>query len=84
MFDNTEIAFRYKTNTDLKRGRFLFKVISNPSMVGIGKRLTYFALKLHLPVDWAIKPTLYKHFVGGVSLQECSKTVQLLNMKMHN
>lgn len=78
MFDNTEIAFRYKSNTDLKRGRFLFKMISNPLMVNIGKQLTYFALKLHLPVDWAIKPTLYKHFVGGVSLQECEKTVQLL------
>lgn len=78
MFDNTEIAFCYKTNNDLKRGRFLFKMISNPVMVNIGKRLTYFALTLHLPVDWAIKPTLYKHFVGGVSLHECEKTIQLL------
>lgn len=78
MFDNTEIAFCYKTNTDLKRGRFLFKMISNPVLVNIGRRLTYFALKTHLPVDWAIKPTLYRHFVGGVSLQECKKTVQLL------
>jgi len=78
-FDNTEIAFRYKSNSDLSRARILFSTISNPGLVKVGKSLTYFALKLHLPIAWAIKPTLYKHFVGGETLAECEKTVKLLS-----
>jgi len=78
-FDNTEIAFRYKSNSDLSRGHMLFSTIANPALVKAGKSLTYFALNLHLPIAWAIKPTLYKHFVGGETLEECEKTVQLLS-----
>jgi proline dehydrogenase len=78
-FDNTGIAFRYKSNSDLSRARFLFSTIANPGLVKVGKSLTYFALKMHLPIAWAIKPTLYKHFVGGETLEECEKTVKLLS-----
>lgn len=77
-FENTEIAFRYKSNSDLSRARFLFSTIANPGLVKIGKSLTYWALNLHLPISWAIKPTLYRHFVGGESLSECEQTVKLL------
>lgn len=78
-FENTKIAFSYKTNSDLSRAQLLFKTIANPGLVKVGKSLTNFALKLHLPIAWAIKPTLYKHFVGGETLEECEKTVKLLN-----
>ena len=78
-FDNTEIAFRYKSNSDLSRARLLFGTIANPWLVKVGKSLTYFALSLHIPIAWAIKPTLYKHFVGGETLAECERTVKLLS-----
>jgi proline dehydrogenase len=77
-FDNTEVAFRYKTDTGMKRAYYLFRMIANPSLVKAGKKLTYLALNLHLPISWIIKPTLYRHFVGGVSLEECNRTVELL------
>ncbi len=77
-FENTEVAFRYKSNSDLSRASMLFHTIANPGLVKIGKSLTYFALKIHLPIAWVIKPTLYKHFVGGETLVECEKTVKLL------
>ena len=44
-FENTEIAFRYKTNSDLSRARMLFTAIANPGLVKMGKSLTYFAQK---------------------------------------
>ena len=78
-FDNTEIAFRYKSNSYLSLARMLFGTIANPGLVKAGKSLTYFALNLHLPIAWVIKPTLYKHFVGGETLAECEKTVKLLS-----
>jgi len=78
-FENTEIAFRYKTNSDLSRARMLFSAIANPALVRVGKTLTNLALSMHLPIAWVIKPTLYKHFVGGETLEECEKTVKLLS-----
>ncbi len=78
-FENTEIAFIYKSNSDLRRARILFSTLAKPGLVKVGKTLTYFALNMHLPIAWAIKPTLYKHFVGGETLEECEKTVKLLS-----
>ena len=77
-FDNTEIAFRYKTNTGLTRAYWLFRLISNNLLVLAGKTFTNAALGMHLPIDWAIKPTLYKHFVGGETIEACLPTVRLL------
>jgi proline dehydrogenase len=78
-FSDTAIAFRYKSDQDLNRAQFLFKTIASPLLVKLGKKLTYVALKLDIPVAWAIKPTLYRHFVGGETIAECNPTVSLLS-----
>jgi len=78
-FENTEVAFRYKTDAGLRRAFLLFKTIANPGLVRLSKRLTYWAIGLRIPVSWAIKPTLYKHFVGGETIEECKSTVELLS-----
>lgn len=75
---NTEIAFKPKSNTDLRRALLLFYTMSNPWMVKVGKNLTEFALKIKFPVSWIIKPTIYKHFVGGVNIKECAPVVEKL------
>jgi proline dehydrogenase len=77
-FNNTETAFRYKSKADLRRGFYLFKLISNPAFVKAGQKLTDLALALHIPIGWALKPTLYRHFVGGETIAECSATVRLM------
>ena len=76
---NTEIAFKSKSNTDLRRALILFHTMSKPRMVKAGKFLTEIALKIKFPVSWIIKPTIYKHFVGGVSLNECAPVVEKLS-----
>ncbi|HEX7411972.1 MAG TPA: proline dehydrogenase family protein [Bacteroidales bacterium] len=77
-FDNTKIAFRYKTNADLTRAYWLFRLISSNLLVTAGKTFTHLALGIHLPISRAIKHTLYKHFVGGETIEECALTVRLL------
>lgn len=74
-FDNTEVAFSGKTPGALKRSYWLFKVISSPTMVTIGKALTNFALAIRFPIRWALKPTIFKQFVGGEDIEECSRTI---------
>lgn len=77
-FDNTEIAFSGKSDSDLRRSYWLFKMISSPTFVNIGKGLTNFALAIHLPIKWAIKPTIFRQFVGGENIEECKRTVEAL------
>jgi proline dehydrogenase len=78
LFDDTQIAFSSKSDTDLRRAYYLFKTIASPWMVKVSKILINIARIFHLPVGWAVKPTIYKHFVGGESLIECAPLVRTL------
>ncbi len=71
-FENTEIAFKRQSNKELKRAYWLFKMISNPTLVTIGKHLTNFALAIHLPIKGLIRKTIFKQFVGGETIEEAS------------
>jgi proline dehydrogenase len=73
-FDNTEVAFRGKSNADLKRAYWLFKIVGSSSMVGFGKWATNVALNLRLPIKGMIKKTIFRQFCGGESIQESLKT----------
>ncbi len=70
-FDNTENAFFSKNNRALRKSYYLFKLIGNATMVNIGKHLTNAALKLHLPIRWAIKKNVFSQFCGGETINEC-------------
>jgi proline dehydrogenase len=74
-FNNTEIAFSGKSKNDLNRSYWLFKMVSNSGFVNLGKSLTTFALKTHLPIKGMIKATIFKQFCGGETIEECDKTV---------
>lgn len=77
-FSNTEIAFQSKTTFELKKARVLFKVVANPNIVKTANVLLQSALKIRFPIKWAVKPTIYSHFVGGETISDCSKTVKHL------
>ncbi len=78
-FENTEIAFRYKTTNELKKAYILFKTIAKPWLVKIGSTLLHVSLKTKIPLNWILKPTIYSHFVGGENTNDCKKTVVKLN-----
>ena len=71
IFDNTEIAFQLKSDSELERAYFLFKMISHQPLVRIGTAATNFALKAHLPVEGLIRSTVFDHFCGGVNEEDC-------------
>lgn len=77
-FDNTEIAFSSKSRSELKNAYLLFNTIKYPCLVKCAKVGSNIALKIHFPLAWAVKPTLYKQFVGGETLQDCSKAINHL------
>ena len=77
-FDNTEIAFRNKSDKGLQRAHYLFKIIGNPILTKFGKSATNFALKIGLPIKGIIKKTIFRQFCGGETIQECRPTIQSL------
>ena len=78
-FENTENAFAYKSDKELKQSRFLFKTMDYPLFVPIGTRLTPLLMKTGLPVDGLIRKTIYKQFVGGESLEDTAMVVEMLS-----
>ncbi|MGO3183720.1 MAG: proline dehydrogenase family protein [Aequorivita sp.] len=78
LFDNTETAFQLKSDSELERAYFLFKMISVEPLVKIGSAVTKFALNLHLPVEGLIRSTVFDHFCGGVNETDCMPTVDSL------
>ncbi|GFD76582.1 proline dehydrogenase [Tenacibaculum sp. KUL113] len=76
LFDNTETAFKLKSDSELERAYFLFKMIQSQPMVRIGTAVTNFALKAHLPVEGLIRSTVFDHFCGGVSEDDCLPNIE--------
>lgn len=77
-FDNTENAFAYKSDKELKGARFLFKTMEYPWFVQVGTRLTPFIMKTGLPVHGLIRKTIFKQFVGGETLEETAAVGEVL------
>ena len=75
IFNNTEIAFSLKSDTELERASFLFKLIASQPLVKIGTAVTNFALKAHLPVEGLIRSTVFDHFCGGINENDCLRVV---------
>lgn len=72
-FDNTENAFKAKTNNDLNRSYWLFKMVSNPALVNVGAKIA--PIGLNIGFKGLIKSTIFKQFVGGENIKECDKTI---------
>ncbi|MDO9374012.1 MAG: proline dehydrogenase family protein [Ferruginibacter sp.] len=78
-FDNTESAFAYKKNKDLKKANFLFSVMGTPWLVNLGLKVTPLAIKWKLPfTSTVIRNTIFQQFVGGETLQETSAVAKKL------
>lgn len=71
LFDNTEIAFSLKSDSELERAYFLFRLIKSEPLVRMGTAVTKFALKSSLPVEGLIRSTVFDHFCGGVNEKDC-------------
>jgi proline dehydrogenase len=77
-FENTEVAFAYRSNKELKQARWLFSMMGRPWLVQLGTRLTPLAIKMHLPVKGLIRKTIFKQFVGGETLEQTIPVAQKL------
>jgi proline dehydrogenase len=80
-FENTQVAFSLKTDSELDRAYFLFKMIGSEPLVKIGTAATKFALNVNLPVEGLIRATVFDHFCGGVNEEDCLPVVDKMYEK---
>ncbi len=80
-FTDTEIAFKYKNDADLRRAFWLFRMMNKPWLVALGSKLAVRAVKFRLPfAERLIKNTVFRQFCGGETLEETSRTIERLYM----
>lgn len=78
-FDNTEQAFAYKSDADLKKAAFLFSCMSKKWIVDLGTRLAPLAIKWSIPfAELVIRKTIFQQFVGGESLEQTTEIANKL------
>ena len=78
LFNNTELAFTNKSNFELKKAFFLFSVLDFPLLTKIGNSFLILVLKLKLPFKGIIKKTIFNHFCGGETIEECDNAFNSL------
>jgi proline dehydrogenase len=77
-FDDTAVAFASRSNTELRKMYWLFATMNNNFLVKTGGPLLETAFKLHLPVKFLVKPTIFQQFCGGETIEECTATINKL------
>ena len=78
LFDDTKIAYTDKSDKDLSRAYFLFRIISQPFITKILTSFLRIAIWFHLPIKGIIKATIYKQFCGGTSIEGSQETIDNL------
>lgn len=77
-FENTENAFKYRKDSELLKAYWLFKFIANNSLVRLTKPFAGLAVKIGFTFRYMIKETVFNHFCGGETINDCDKTIALL------
>jgi proline dehydrogenase len=77
-FENTEIAFKYKSDNELRKAYILFSGIQSNFLVKIGPPLVTLALKMGIPIKALLKYYFFEQFCGGETLEACLPKIEVL------
>jgi proline dehydrogenase len=77
-FEDTSIAFRYKSDQELFLSYLIFGLTKSPFLVKFLSQAAKFSLSIGLPVKPMIKATVFKQFCGGENREEYSKVITKL------
>lgn len=77
--NNTQIAFARFSNAELRASYWLFRLMGQPWLVEVGSRLAQWFIRMGLPVQWAIRHTIYRQFCGGETIGGCEPSIAQLS-----
>ena len=77
-FNDTEVAFAYKSNRELRKANFIFSLVNHPAISALATSLVKIGLAMHLPVKGLIRASVFEHFCGGETAEESEETIAKL------
>ena len=77
-FDDTAVAFSYKSDPELKNANFIFSLVNHPWISSVATGFVKRAFQLHLPIEGIIRKTAFAHFCGGETIAESKVVVEKL------
>ncbi|MBL7857917.1 MAG: proline dehydrogenase family protein [Cyclobacteriaceae bacterium] len=77
-FEDTEVAFSYKSDAELRKADFIFSLVNHPWISAVATGAVKLALNLGLPVEGIIKKTVFDHFCGGESIEKSNEAIRQL------
>ena len=77
-FEDTEVAFAYKSDADLRKANFIFSLVNHPWISAMATGFVELSLKAGLPIEGIIKKTAFDHFCGGESIEKSEAVINLL------
>ena len=77
-FQNTEIAYRLKSNRQLLKTLFIFRLISNSVLVSICTKIITWSLRFNLPISGILNKTVFKQFCAGIDEKDSIQVVKKL------
>ena len=76
IFNNTQIAFADKSDSQLRKAFWMFKLIEQPALTSLGTSVLNFAVHHNFPFAGnVVKATLFEQFCGGETREESLKVV---------
>lgn len=77
-FDDTETAFSYKTDSQLRTANFVFSLVNHPVVSAVATWCAKAGLAIGLPIKGLIRRTVFAHFCGGETIDASEHTVASL------
>lgn len=77
-FEDTAIAFSYKSDKDLKKAYLIYSIMNNNTVVKLGQKMLTWSFKAGLPVKGLVRNTLFDLFCGGETIEDSEATVEQL------
>ncbi len=77
-FQNTEIAYKLKSNKQLLKTLLIFRLISNTRLVSVFKKIITWSLRVNLPILGILDKTVFKQFCAGIDQKDSIQVVEKL------
>lgn len=74
-FDNTQVAFAPRSDAALQRMLWIFRFLDRDALARIAMKLANWSVKGRLPFKTLVKNTVFAHFCGGESIEDCAPTI---------
>jgi proline dehydrogenase len=79
VFEDTEVAFSYKSDRQLKKAHFLFSTVKSPIISKMATASVKASFNVGLPIEKLIRRTVFDHFCGGITIADCQRTAEALH-----